>query len=141
MEKDSCCCKIKTIISCIYDGTDQSPTPIGFSWAQTLATKFKGKYSQTVLIHGENLKYGLKSSVYKQLYGTDNPFEELLTKFNKKYKIKIVICELCLTNAGFNNSQLLSFIKPIPFSIDFIIESQVKKHAVVIYDAQLQTSP
>lgn len=140
-KKYDCCKKIKTVISCIYDGTESSPTPIGFNWAQTLATKFKGKYHITVLLHGENLKYGLKSSVYQENYGTPNPFESLLTTFYLQYKIKIVICEMCLTNDGFNNSQLLPFVKPIPFSIDYIATQQAEKCAVIIYDAQLSTSP
>jgi intracellular sulfur oxidation DsrE/DsrF family protein len=132
MVKDSK--KIKTIISCIYDG---SPIPIGFSWANTLATRYECKYKQTVLLHGECLKYGLNSDVYQSIYGTPNPSATLLQQFVEQYKIKVVICELCLNNEGFNNSQLLPFIKPVPFSIDFIAESQAKEHAVVIYDAQL----
>jgi len=126
--------KIKTIISCIYDGT---PMPIGFSWVNTLAIKFKCKYKLTILLHGECLKYGLKSDIYQSYYGIPNPYATFLQQLVEKYKIKIVICELCLKNDGFNNTQLLPFIKPIPFSIDFIAESQAKKQAIVIYDAQL----
>jgi hypothetical protein len=131
--------KIRTVISCIYDGTKQSPTPIGFSWAETLATKFKGKYNQTILLHGETLKYGLQSDVYKDNFGTPNPFESFLHRLSSKYAVKIVICDLCLNNDGFNQTQLLPFIKPITFSIDFIAQSQANKHAVIVYDAQIKT--
>jgi hypothetical protein len=132
-----CCKRIRTVISCIHDGTTESPEPIGFSWANTLATMFKGKYKLTVLLHGECLKYGLTNDVYQNSYGSPNPFANLLQQFSTQYHIKIVICNLCLTNDGFNASQLLSFVKPIAFSIDFIAESQAKKHAVIVYDAKL----
>jgi hypothetical protein len=126
--------KIRTVISCIYDGT---PMPIGFSWANTLATQFRKKYKQTILLHGECLKYGLNQEAYNSHFATPNPFAELLQTFSEQYRIKIVICKLCLDNDGFNVDELLPFVKPIAFSVDFIAESQVKRNAIVVYDAQL----
>src|SRR5438094_563425 len=101
------------VISCIYDKSSSSSLPIGFSWANTLVTQFKDKYKVIVLLHGECLKYGLKSEVYKQHFGTPNPF----AKFLAELKSQIVICNLCLHEKGFNSKQLLPFVKPIPFSI------------------------
>ena len=37
---------------------------------------------------------------------------------------------------AYNDSELLSFIQPVPFSINFIAQSQLRG-ALVIYDAQL----
>ncbi len=128
--------KIRTIISCFYDG---EPVPIGFSWSKTLATQFKGRYNQTILLHGDCLKYGLRSSAYRAKFGTENPFECYLYELFKCYKIRIVICQLCLEADGFKLSDLLPFVKPIAFSVDFIAQSQAKKGAVIIYDAKLST--
>ena len=127
--------KIRTLISCFNDGTAQSPTPVGFDWANTLATTFKGKYKQTILLHGDCLKYGLVDSAYQPSFGGPNPFSVLLKQLYD-YGVKIVICNLCLTNDGFTKSQLLSFVEPIAFSVDYIA-THAKKGVVVIYDAKL----
>jgi hypothetical protein len=127
---------IRTIISCIHDGTTQSPIPVGFSWTETLASEFKGKYKLTILLHGECLKYGLKNEVYQKSFSVPNPFAKLLEKFHK-HGIEIVICNLCLNNDGFDKTQLLYFVKPIAFSIDYIATEQAKNGSVVVYDAKL----
>lgn len=128
--------KIHTIISCFYDkGSDTMP--IGFSWANTLVTDFTKSYKVTILLHGENLQYGLKSSVYESLFGTPNPYEKFLADLYCKHDVKIVICQLCLTQKGYNDSQLLDFVKPIAFSIDYLAKHQANKKAVIVYDAQL----
>ena len=51
-----------------------------------------------------------------------------------QHKVKIVICLLCLTQQGLSPCQLLSFVKPIPFSVDYLAEAQLDGQAV-IYDA------
>lgn len=131
--------KIHTIISCFYDkGSDVMP--IGFSWANTLVTEFSKSYKVTILLHGENLQYGLKSSVYESIFGTPNPYETFLKKLYCQHNVKIVICQLCLTQKGYNDSQLLEFIQPIAFSIDYLAKHQANKKAVIVYDAQLKNN-
>ena len=130
--------KIKTIISCFQDG---KPTPLGFSWSKTLAEKFYCKYQQTILLHGDCLKYGLTNSVYQAKFGSENPFAAFLCDLYRNDKVRIVICQLCLNSDGFAVSQLLPFIRPISFSVDYIAGSQAKKGAVIIYDSKLATEP
>lgn len=125
--------KIRTVISCFNDG---HPVPLGFSWSKTLAEKFGCRYKQTILLHGECLKYGLRSSAYRAKFGIDNPFEDFLAQLIRS-KVRIVICKLCLDADGFKVEELLRFVEPISFSVDFIAQSQARKGAVVIYDAKL----
>lgn len=127
----------RVVLSAIYTGTTSNPLPMAFSWCQTLASMYPGMYNQTLLLHGETLYYGLKNNVYQEKYGIANPFEEYLKNLVETYNVKIVICNLCLTNRGFNRKQLLPFIRPVPFSISYIIQTQIKKGAIVIYDAQI----
>ena len=130
--------KTKVIISCFYDSKNED-LPVGFSWAKTLSTEFDHKYKITILLHGECLKYGLNSETYKSKYDKSNPYKKFLTNLSKEFKVKIVICKLCLHEDNFNDEQLLKFINPINFSVDYIIQSELKKK-IVIYDAQLPLS-
>ena len=127
--------KTRIVISCFYGSPNPSSLPVGFSWAQILSDQYKKKYKITILLHGECIKFGLNSNTYQSKYGTPNPYADLLENLAKN-KVKIVICDLCLHNDGFNDNQLLEFVKPIPFSIDFIAQSQLRGH-LVVYDAQL----
>lgn len=126
--------KDEIVISCFYN-SGNSNVPVGFDWASVLLQQFKN-YSVTVLLHGQNIPFGLKNSVYQAKYGLNNPYSGYLLNLVKKYGLKIVICDLCLKNDGFDNKDLLSFVKPIPFSIDYIARS-AKKGKTIIYDAQL----
>lgn len=126
--------KQNLIISCFYNSAN-SNLPIGFDWAQTLLENYK-TYNVTILLHGQNIPYGLNNKVYKKTYNLDNPYICFFQTLVEKYSLKIVICNLCLNKDGFNDSQLLPFIKPIPFSISYIAESE-KCGKTVIYDAKL----
>lgn len=128
------------VISCFYDSLNEDSLPTGFSWAKTLATTYKNKYKITILLHGENIKYGLKSSVYENNFGVPNPYESFLYELKNKNKVNIVICHLCLENDGYTKKNVLEFIKLIDFSIDYIAQSQLKGK-FVIYDAQLPFVP
>ncbi len=125
--------KDKIIISCFYDSLDKTILPIGFSWVETLIMLYKKKYKITILLHGGCIKYGLKSSSYYKLYNTKNPFKKFLRNLHK-HNVKIVICKYCLQKDGFTIDQLLKFIKPINFSIDYIAQKQLEG-SVIIYDA------
>lgn len=125
--------KTKLVISCFYDSINS--IPLGFSWTDTILKLFKNKYKITILLHGETLKYGLRSSIYKKKYGKSNPYKIFLKKMVKE-GIRIVICEYCLKKDGYNNIQLLKIIKPIKFSVDYIAQAQLKGK-IVIYDANL----
>lgn len=129
--------KTKLVISCFYNSLSPPPDlPVGFNWTQVLVQDYSQIYDVTILIHGENIPYSLNDVAYQAKYGTPNPFADFLTEMKNKYKVKIVVCHLCLTNDGFTDSELLSFIQPVPFSINFIAQSQLRGD-LVIYDAQL----
>lgn len=127
--------KTDLVISCFYNSADPPTLPVGFNWAQILSTQYKKKYNVTILLHGSCIPYGLNNNTYKMKYDTINPFSDFLKKLSIENGVEIVICHLCLENDGFNDGQLLNFIKPIPFSINFIAQSQLKG-SLVIYDAQ-----
>lgn len=129
------CPKQKLVISCFYN-SGNSDVPVGFSWASTLLQQFGKDYEVTILLHGQNIPFGLQNKVYKAQYGLDNPYISYLSNLVLNYGLKIVICELCLQKDGFNNKQLLPFVRPIPFSIDYIARSE-KKGKTIIYDARL----
>ena len=126
--------KLKVLISCFYDAKKKNELPVGFSWAETLLQLFKEKYEITILLHGDDLKYGLRSSVYKKQFKKSNPYKKFLKNLHKN-GVKIVICEFCLNQEGYNNEQLIDFVKPIKFSVDYIAEAE-SKGKIVIYDAQ-----
>jgi len=116
-------------MSCFDDGTP----PVSFKWTEILVTLFKKRqYQITMVLHGECLKYSLRSSKYP---GGSNPYKTMLKSLSKKYCVNIVVCNLCLTENDYSSEDVLPFIKPIPFSIDYIIQSQVQDNAKVIYDS------
>ena len=123
-----------TIISCYNDGQLSNTgniLPVGFGWVKDLITLQKQK-NLIVLLHGGCLKYGLKNSTYKKKFGNKNPYSSLLSSFTEA-KVQIKICELCLNQNGYNLSDIESDIKPVPFSIAYLIEQQ--KEIDVIYDS------
>lgn len=133
---------VRAIISCfnsVASGSSVNSLPVGFNWSQILITMYSNKYKVTALLHGDCLKYGLKEDVYFTTYGEANPYAGFLHSLYKK-GVKIVLCHLCLTQDGFNDSDLLPFIKPISFSIDYILRKQTKPKHFVVYDAQLNAT-
>lgn len=133
--RNICSKKTKLIISCFYGSNNPSVLPVGFDWAQILSTQYRTKYDITILLHGECIPYGLNNETYQMKYGTDNPFAKLLGELYFMQHVTIVICHLCLIKDGFNRNQLFKFVSPIPFSIDYIAQSQLEGK-IVIYDAQ-----
>ena len=130
------CEKQSVVISCFYNAASGPPTlPVGFSWANVLSSEFKNKYKVTILLHGENIPYGLNDKAYESKFNQPNPYRAFLNKMNCR-GVKIVICDLCLKQDGYDNKDLICYVKPVKFSIDFIAES-VKKGKVVVYDAQM----
>ena len=127
----------KLVISCFYNALPPGPNniPVGFNWANILSTSFKKKYRVTILLHGDNITYGLTDEVYQTSFGTSNQYSAYLEQLHQQ-GVKIKICQLCLTNAGFNDSELMSIVKPVKFSIDYIAEES-KKGNTIIWDAQL----
>src|SRR5665647_1071467 len=97
----------KLVISCFYNALPPGPNniPVGFNWANILSTSFKKKYRVTILLHGDNITYGLTDEVYQTSFGTSNPYSAYLEQLHQQ-GVKIKICQLCLTNAGFNDSEL-----------------------------------
>lgn len=127
--------KSKTIISCFYNGENKKTLPLGFSWGETLLKLFPNKYKITLLLHGECLKYGLNNEAFCNNFKRKNPYKKFLKKLVEK-GVQIVICEYCLTQDGFTNCELLKFVKPITFSVDYLAQAELKGKAV-IYDAKL----
>ena len=123
--------KPNVILSCFADGNPQT----SFNWATILTTQFPSNaYQLTMLLHGDCLKYGLANDAYLAEFGVPNPFENILISENNA-GVNIVICQLCLTKDGFNDSQLLDFIIPVPFSVQYIIQQQLLCGSIVIYDS------
>ena len=146
--------QIPMLISCFYDNAStkpptQSPVPVGFDWCKVLLDLFKSKYKITLLLHGTNIKYGLNDTKYDSLYPhsstNGNPFANMLQKFNS-VGVTIKICEYCLVNEGLVNSDVLSFVEPVTFAIDYIAEYQLTQNestfkAIVVYDSTLNFFP
>lgn len=170
------------IISCFNDGktnANELVPPVGFGWVSNLiavdglnkpiSKQIQQPMRLTVLLHGACLKYGLRNSVYKKYFGTNNPFKDLLESWVKlssnnhrqlrenklrqdspdgqnksKYEISIKICNFCAKQDGFFISEThyspgdnLSFVEPVPFSIQYLINQQMLYGAIVIYDSPL----
>lgn len=133
--RNICNRKTRLVISCFYGSSNPSILPVGFDWAQILSTQYRSRYDITILLHGECIRYGLNNETYQMKYGTVNPFANFLEEMHNKNHVTIVICYLCLTKDGFNRDQLLKVVTPIPFSIDYIAQSQLEGK-IVIYDAK-----
>jgi intracellular sulfur oxidation DsrE/DsrF family protein len=128
--------KTHLVISCFNNTFSTQILPVGFNWGQILSTQYKKKYRVTILLHGGCIFYGLNNATYQASFGTLNPFATFLEKIFTENKVKIVICELCLRNDGYMDNQLLEFIKPVPFSINYIARAQLRGD-LVIYDSLL----
>lgn len=124
------------LISCFNDTSNPDSLPVGFSWTKILSKEYGEKYNLTILLHGNCIKYGLNSETYASKYGTCNPFVAFLSKQYVDYFVKIIICSVCLQENGFDVDDLLDFVRPIPFSVDYIARSQLSG-SVVVYDAKL----
>jgi len=114
--------KIPLVISCYYDKPNDKPLPIGFSWAKILTTLYPNKYNLTLLLHGQCIPYGLDKE--------SNPYKKLLTELVNKHNVTIIICDYCLHLLGYSNQELLSFVKPIPFSVNYLASVPAR----IIYD-------
>jgi hypothetical protein len=121
----------------------------------TAGTRKEKKQKLVALLHGQCLKYGLRNSVYRKKFGTNNPYKSLFKSWvsnatgatdvntgGGKYKVKIKICNLCLQQNGYSLDDILPEIKPVPFSISYLIEQQQlstinhpRGKAIVIYDS------
>jgi intracellular sulfur oxidation DsrE/DsrF family protein len=142
--------QIPMLISCFYDNSSTTPptqshVPVGFDWCKVLLNLFENKYKITLLLHGTNIKYGLNDKKYNSLYTNGNPFANMLQKFNSA-GVTIKICEYCLVNEGLANKDLLSFVEPVTFAVDYIAEYQLTQNestfkAIVIYDATINFFP
>ena len=121
------------IISCYQTGVPQPP---GFSWANTLVTLFPSQvYTLTLLIHGVCIPNAFTDTAYEALYESGpNPSSGLLQTLNSTYGVSVKLCQLCLTNDGYSNSDLLPFVETVPFSIKYIIDNQIACNAIVVYD-------
>ena len=127
------------VISCFNAGTESSPLPVGFSWGATLAREqtFCSSRQVILLLHGDCLKYGLTNLAYSNKYGCEkNPFARFLYELSTE-GVQLKICHLCLVQNGFTDQDLLAFVVPVHFSIDYIIREQ-KRGAVIIYDSRLE---
>lgn len=127
----------EVILSCFNDSSSPRVIePTSFKWAYILTNKFpSNQYSLVMLLHGTCLDYGLDNAAFGIKHGgLPNPWFGALSYLNSQ-GVKVKICELCLTEAGYNNSQLLSFVVPVPFSVHYLISQQLSQSSIVIYDA------
>jgi len=105
----------------------------GFFMAKILSEPpYKSKYKITILLHGGCLKYGLTNSAYQERYKEPNPYASFLTDMRQK-NVKIKICQLCITKSGFKDDELLPFVKPVPYIIDYMLQFQTKKDHFIAY--------
>ncbi len=105
--------------------------PKALQWADVLVRDYPGKYDITIVLHGEALKLGL----------TNNPHQTIMAGLAKQ-GVKFRICQLCLNEQSpeikkdkkYAESTLLDFVKPVPFSVDYIAKRANNKigHSRVI---------
>ena len=120
--------------------TAGEPEPLGFKWIQVLSERFSSSQKEYILLlHGSCLYFGLQNSAYEARFNTTNPQLTFLQNLHSA-GVQIRICELCLQNEGFQNSDLLPFVQPVAFSIDYLINEQIENDAVVIYDSPIPPS-
>lgn len=112
----------KILLSCFNDGVNGN-MPVALDWAVTLIKLFPKEYKIIILLHGECIKYCLKKN---------NIYLKLLKKMHKN-GIKIRVCNYCLKKDGYDIDDKLNFIKPVKFSVDYVVKCQMKK-IYVIYD-------
>lgn len=73
-------------------------------------------------MHGDCIKYSLENSKY----------EKLLKKLHRK-GVHFRVCGYCLDKDGYNIKNVIHFIKPIKFSVDYIAKYQ-SRCIPVIFD-------
>ena len=125
------------IISCFNDSDDPGVTlPTSFNWLNLLTTEFAtNRYYLSGLLHGTCLDYGLNDAAYGINHGGNpNPWAGNLATLVAA-GVSLYICEKCLTDNGYDNSQLLPNITPVPFSVQYLIDQQLTRSSMVIYDA------
>ena len=114
----------KLVISAASGKIDKDDIPAGLQWAAILVRDYPGKYDITVVLHGSLLKCGL----------TGNPHQTLVTSLAGQ-GVKFVICDMCLKeqlpeiqkDQRYKTATLLNFIRPVPFSADYIAERAKNK--------------
>lgn len=128
--------KNNLLISCFNDSCNPLILPVGFKWAETLLNNGKAKYKLTLLLHGNLIKYGLKSTIYELKFGQANPYELYLNELRRKHKVELVICQSDLESSGYTTINVCEFIKVTRFGINYIVEAHAK-NKTVIYDSKL----
>lgn len=109
------------ILSAFNGGT---PLPLAFQWMDILATNFtKPTRRYVLLLHGDTLLFGLSGS----------SFSAFLTGLHDR-GVHVRICLLCLRLSGHDVSELLPFVVPVAFSVDYMA-TEAAAGAVVIYDS------
>jgi len=101
------------LLSCFNDSTNDE-LPVALDWAKTLLNLFPNKYRITVLLHGECIKYSLKKN---------NRRKKIIKKLHND-GVRFRVCKYCLENDGFSIDDVIRFIKPIKFSVDYIVKCQ-----------------
>lgn len=97
--------------------------PLGFQYANGVLAVSPRRYDLHIVLHGVTDKYALTNERYFALYGENNPYLELLSGYSLA-GIKLYVCDFCLKNSSstITNADILPFVKPVPFSLNFIYD-------------------
>lgn len=127
----------RVIMSAYQANPTPGSLPVAFNWMNILSANFtSSQRAYVLLLHGACLSYGLKSRP-----GLVNPFESFLTSLHSR-GVSIKICHLCMDQNGFLVTELMSFVEPVAFSVDYLIQQQeVYPEAIVLYDSPVPTPP
>lgn len=127
--------KTHLVISCYNNAFNPIELPTGFTWTQDFVMLYPNKYRLTMLLHGGCLYYGLKSDVFEAKFGFPNPFVGFLTQIHFDHHVTIKICQFCVTNDEFTDADLLDFVEPVPFGVNYLVQQELRG-AIIIYDAR-----
>ncbi len=131
-------CARTVVFSAYQDVAVQGSVPPGFGWCQIMVDSFNNISSPRafeLLLHGFTLKYGLNGASYNKEFKMPNPQEGALMALHGK-GVRILICEYCLRQHNYTRQDLLPFVTPVPFSVDYIID-RGERGAQIIYDPYL----
>lgn len=117
--------KPKMLISALNPPLPGSDLPVGFQYANGILAVSPTRYILSIILHGVVDKYALNNEAYNRIYGVDNPFLELLQTY-RDARIKLYVCDFCLKKLSptITDDDILTFITPVPFSLNFIYDAE-----------------
>ena len=117
------------VISCFNQNANPADPPAQMTVALNLISPqfVSPGWTLQLLLHGTALVYALQSQFFPT---PPNPFIAQLEQLNAA-GVQILACNYCLDQDGYNISECLPFINPVPYAPQYMIQQQLAGNAIL----------